>query len=422
MADGYVIGKKRTKATTAPTPAPKEKEYTKDISGQNINPENRPDYYTTTRVGEQTETGNCSGQVIYTPNDQLKELCAKAGGCELGTIQAQAERQIGENVFIQRFVPTATGLAGTGGNWYLMNSAQHGISGFYQAPNGGWYPIGVPPPPRNPGEPFARSPEEAIPTEFLIIVTLTPTPTPYLGPWPKLKDSSYVSRFRVQSTIPANPLAYDSDDNTQPHFIIGDGGVVVSRSISLNSMSSSAKASASDWKLDNYTNMLPPTLTPSDYELYVRGRKEHKNIDSLNEIDGDGIYSLKSTDDLNIDSVLAAFNLYNVVVIAHGAVNINTTNSFNPSKSIAIVAPIINFAPQTTDAKGIFIANNIDTGSTTNQGLKINGNLIAQDTFNLKRRWSNLNRPTIFVVFKPEIYLDLLPYLSIREFLKDPKS
>lgn len=415
VADGYIVGAPRKPPNPPPPPPrPPGERYSKDKEGNVISPATTPEYYQKTTLQD--------GTTIYTPNDKLKTFCASNSGCEQGTILARYTAQYGTpNVAVVNSgnpYGSTYALSGTSGNQYIANSAQQGVAGFYQAPNGGWYPIGVPPPPRNPGEPFARNPADPTPepTQFMIIVTLTPTPTPYLGPWPKLKDSSYVSRFRVQSTIPNSPIAYDSDDTTQPHFIIGDGGVVISRSISLTSLNSNAKASTKDWKFGNYSDMLPPTLTPSDYELYVRGRKEHKDIDSLNEIDGDGIYSLKSTADLNIDSVPAAFNLYNVVLIAHGTVNINVTNSFNPSKSVAIVAPIVNFSPQTTDASGIFIANVVNTGSTTNQGLKINGNLIAQDTFNIQRRWSNLNRPTIFVVFKPEIYLDLLPYLSVASY------
>lgn len=414
VADGYIVGAPRKPANPPPPPPqPPSERYSKDKEGNIISPATTPEYYTKETLQD--------GTTIYTPNTTLKEYCRGNGGCEQGTILARYQDQytgiINVAVINTNAYDSTYGLTGTSGNQYIANSAQQGVAGFYQAPNGGWYPIGVPPPPRNPGEPYARNPEETpAPTQFMIIVTLTPTPTPYLGPWPKLKDSSYASRFRVQSTIPGSPIAYDSDDTTQPHFIIGDGGAVVSRSISINSLNSNAKTSSRDWKFGNYSDMLPPTLSPSDYELYVRGRKEHKDIDSLNEIDGDGIYSLKSTDDLNIDSVPAAFNLYNVVLIAHGTVNINVTNSFNPSKSTAIVAPIISFSPQTTDASGIFIANVVNTGQTTNQGLKINGNLIAQDTFNIQRRWSDLNRPTIFVVFRPEIYLDLLPYLSVASY------
>jgi hypothetical protein len=224
MADDYVIGKtkstpvSRTSTQYSPIKPKKDK-----ISASD--PEDREKYY--------REVKTESGITLYAPNQELINLCLTAGGCSLDTITAKYQPE-GEKEFRPYIVKgpydPLTGQSGTGGNQYLENSAQHGISGFYQAPNGGWYPIVVPPPPRNPGEPFARRPEgeqEApIPTQIIWIVTLTPTPTPYLGPWPKLKNSSYASRFRVQSTIPGSPIAYDSDDTTQPYFIIGDGGVV----------------------------------------------------------------------------------------------------------------------------------------------------------------------------------------------------
>lgn len=376
--------------------------------------ESRPQYW------EKPPELQTSTQETWVPNDKLKEYCLANRGCSKEQILAYfiktLEFKIGE-VVVKEGDP-AYGYAGTQGNEYISGGSQSGIAGFYQADNGGWYPISVPPPPRNPNEPFSRTPQNpAIPSEALLLVaTLTPTPTPYPGPWAKLKDASYASRYRLQSYIPAAPLAYDADDTTQPYFIIGDNGLTTSKNIAINGLNSGAKVGSHDWRLDNYVNMLPPTFSPSDFELYVRGRKEHKTIDSLSEINSDGIYSLKSNNDLNIDSVPAAFNLYNVVLLAHANVNINVTNGFTPSKSLAIIAPIINFSSQTTDARGIFIANIINTGQTTNQGLKINGNLIAQDVFNIKRRWSNLNRPTIFVVFKPEIYLDLFPYLSVASY------
>jgi hypothetical protein len=84
------------------------------------------------------------------------------------------------------------------------------------------------------------------------------------------------------------------------------------------------------------------------------------------------------------------------------------------------LAQNINFAAAVTQAKGIFIADNIDTGSTANQGLKIIGNLIAQSSLTNNRQWTNLNRPALFIVQDPSkynnFYLDLLPYLSTASY------
>jgi hypothetical protein len=88
------------------------------------------------------------------------------------------------------------GQAGTAENEYITNESQsgelddgvkvEGVSGFYVAPNGRWYPISVPPPKRNPDEPYSAEPNPTTPPEqVIVIMTLTPTPTPYLGPWAK---------------------------------------------------------------------------------------------------------------------------------------------------------------------------------------------------------------------------------------------
>lgn len=256
------------------------------------------------------------------------------------------------------------------------------------------------------------------PTVIWVTATPTPTPTPTAvpGPWVRLKDASFYKEARIESYIPASPVPYDADDTADPYFIIGDGGAVLASSIALKGLNNNAKANFHDWQDGNY-DKLPGRMTPSEYIEYVKGRKEYKNINNLNQIDGDGIYYYESLDALNITSVPSSFNLYNVVLLSNTPVNIQITDDFfKPQKSIAIVSPIINFASNVKEAKGLFISLAADTGTTENQGLKIVGNLIAHDAFTYDRKWSNLNRPSLFVVFDPKQYLDLLPYLSVVNY------
>ncbi len=73
------------------------------------------------------------------------------------------------------------------------------------------------------------------PTIVWVTATPTPTPTPTAapGPWIKLKDASFVSGERIQSYIPASPVAYDADDTNEAFFIVGDDGAVTAESVAL---------------------------------------------------------------------------------------------------------------------------------------------------------------------------------------------
>ena len=185
--------------------------------------------------------------------------------------------------------------------------------------------------------------------------------------------------------------------------------------INLTGINPSAKPSANNWSA-SYS----PTFRfqpPVSFLAYVKSRKEYKTITSLDEIDADGIYFYDG--DLTFDSIPSQFNSYNVVLISLETVTINTdlNKTADPNlKSIAILAPTINFAPTVTQADGIFIASTVDTGATANQGLKIVGNLIAQTSLINQRQWSDPNRPVLFVVFDSKKYLDLLPYLSTAKY------
>ena len=244
--------------------------------------------------------------------------------------------------------------------------------------------------------------------------TPTPTPTPVLGPWSKLKDASFLSGERIQSYIPASPVAYDTDDTTQPYFIVGDGGVVAASSIALSGLNGSAKANSQDWQ-DGAYSMPPPAMLPQDYITYVKGRKETKNITSLDQIDSDGIYVYTGTTALDITSVPATLNQYNMVLVSEMQVNINPSDDFfKPEKSVAIVSPVIDFGDNVKEAKGIFISLKTDTGTTTDQGLKIVGNLLVNDEFDFNRKWTNLNRPrfSLFLGLFLPCSAQFIPFLS----------
>lgn len=247
------------------------------------------------------------------------------------------------------------------------------------------------------------------------VVAPTPTPTQAPSAWIKLKDSSFISTNSLTSKIPYVPAPFDSydDDDQSPYFIIGSSGLVGAPVINLG-LNASAKTGNPEWKATNLNTSYK--MTPALFYSYIKARKEYKKINSLNEITADGIYYYQGTNPLTINSTPTEFNSFKIVLISPGTVNINSDLNGASLKSIAIIADTINFSSSTSQENGIFIANTITTGNNNILGLKINGNLIAQSVFTRERGWADLNRPSVFIVFKPNIYIDLLPYLSTANY------
>ncbi len=246
--------------------------------------------------------------------------------------------------------------------------------------------------------------------------TPTPTPTPTQAPsaWVKLKDTSFISKNSLVSKIPYIPVAYDADDtDLNPYFSIGSGGLVTAASINLG-INALAKTGSPEYQVANAITTYP--MTPSVFYSYIKARKEYAKINSLNEIAADGIYYYQGGSPLSINSVPSEFNSYKVVLISPGTVDINTDLNGASLKSVAIVANTINFASNVAEANGIFVADTITTGTNNALGLKINGNLIAQSVFTRARGWANLDRPSIFIVFKANVYVDLLPHLGTSSY------
>jgi len=115
--------------------------------------------------------------------------------------------------------------------------------------------------------------------------------------------------------------------------------------------------------------------------------------------------------DLTINNQ-ANFNNKKVVLIVTGTATLDMPNFQPANAALAILAQIISFTTSVNYAEGIFIAQTVNTGSTINQGLKIKGNLVTQSTLNNTRSWSDNNKPSLFIIFDVNQYLNLFPYLS----------
>jgi hypothetical protein len=248
--------------------------------------------------------------------------------------------------------------------------------------------------------------------------TNTPTsiPTPTINPyWVKLKNTSfYTSRSLVQS-IPASPISYDADDDGTAYFIIAsfgsDPGVVAASYINLGTASVSAK----NWKTTEPQN--PFTFTPSQFLAYLKTRTALKTITNINNISSINSDTVVFNGNLTINSAnISLFNSKKLVLLVDGNLNINV--NFAPSSSsIALLSTgTITISPSVSQVNAILIGQNVDLGTTTNQGLKIVGNLVAIESLTNNRKWSTSSRPAVFVVFDKNLYLDLLPHLAVIKY------
>lgn len=242
------------------------------------------------------------------------------------------------------------------------------------------------------------------------------------GPWYKLKDASLNKIGNHNIAVAQNVNKFsdnDTDDTTTRYTIINstnyDPGILLVTSFynpgpPYNPIPDSVK----NWRLDSYGNV--NQLMIDNFYQYVISRKSAKEIADLSEINNNGNYIIKS-DSLTLSAQPPNYNFVLIVRNAAnndlGDVSININNFNSSNKSILILAKNISFSSSVTIASGIFIGQQIAYQSTN--GLKILGNLISKSAVTIQSRSDN-TRPSLFIVFKPQMYLDLLSYLSISKY------
>ncbi len=252
------------------------------------------------------------------------------------------------------------------------------------------------------------------------------TPTPTQGPWFKLKDGSFSKKGAYSNDIPTTVNTFDTDDTTQPYLIankttapVNDPGVVI-----IPAPPGSDQASVKEWiNSNNYSYTAP--FTPSTFMSYIKSRKEYRTITSISGLSsGVGIYLYNSGGTLTIDNT-AENNLRAVapvlLVVSGGDVTLNSSdNIFGDNAAPQGVGILtdgnLNIAANMTSLNGLFIADQVNFGSSTNP-LKITGNIISQNPADTDTRSRvDTTRPSIFVVARPSLYLNLLPYFSTATY------
>jgi hypothetical protein len=233
----------------------------------------------------------------------------------------------------------------------------------------------------------------------------------------KLKNVIYQTKSEINSPFPVSALPYDTDDTDGSYLIIGDSaaayGSVGSALSSESLVLGSGQVSRKSWNNGTYNPVV--NLSASRYVDYVRSRKEYQSITDLNNLSIEKVNVWSG--DLTIDSGnINIFNDKKVILVVTGTLTFNTA-TYNPTNgSTAFVAKTINMYKDTTfvsEARGIFLADTINLGTST-EPLKVTGNMsstanaIATGT----RRRDDGRKPSLFVVFDPQVYMELLPYFS----------
>ena len=260
------------------------------------------------------------------------------------------------------------------------------------------------------------------------MVSTTFTTAPY---WYKLKDASLNKKEKLKNYLNNNPSPYDIDDTSEKLLIIGSGGVVLVEESTDNSLGYTPienYISSNRWLKQGYSFSTTPSFFVEQFLSYAKSRKLVKYITSVSdaEIESNKINIYKGSD-VTLSNDITKQNF--VVILRNtndtGFVNLRIDKTqFNQSKlSQAFLAQTITFSDNTTEANGIFIAFSfnikdppLSTYITT--PLKITGNLISLDEIadTTVRRRTDITKPSIFIVFNPKMYLDLLPYLSIAKY------
>ena len=233
--------------------------------------------------------------------------------------------------------------------------------------------------------------------------------------WFKLSETSFISRKSPRSNyLPYSMLPYDSDDTTIGKYLITNtaGNIVQNSPITLGATNKSY--SLDNWYTSGYAHT--DDLTYSKYIDYMKARKTMTFITNpdLSEITANGIYSISS--DITLTSAQFPAGR-KVVLVLEGNTRALINEDFIPTgASVAILAKDISIGSSVKEVDAILIGDTISTGISATDGLKIKGNLVDASAIQIERTQPDARKPSLFVIFDIQKYIDLLPYLSTSTY------
>lgn len=240
--------------------------------------------------------------------------------------------------------------------------------------------------------------------------------------WYKLQGTSFSKIGSIINYIPDKVLPFDSSDRPEPSLVLDlqnedmSSGVVTSsgsiEGVDINNRF--GYQSLYSYKKGRFINNIEGFLE------YSKSKKTANQFSNTLDIKRKVLNFYIGN--LHLSSSDLPKNKDNYAIFVRGDVTItqqNGTNIFNnEKKSIAILSTgTITIDPEIEEINGIFIADYFDF-SSSNKPLKIYGNIISnKEIEDIKRERSDSKneKPSLFIVFSPKMYTDLLDVLSITD-------
>jgi hypothetical protein len=170
-----------------------------------------------------------------------------------------------------------------------------------------------------------------------------------------------------------------------------------------------------DWHIDGYP-MASRDVT-SVYLQYVTKRKLTAYVANSyprgSVILVPGGTTIPAITDLSFTGAVADGGVLFLVGTSGTPGAVTLSGNITTTTAVGIIAGGITVSPAVSEIDGVFAANIFDTGATTDQGLKIVGNLTAVQTFTNNRKWQDTSRPSVYVQYDIGRQLGLLKNLSI---------
>ncbi len=256
--------------------------------------------------------------------------------------------------------------------------------------------------------------------------TCTRTVNNYCGPlsWYKLKNASFHKNGTLNDPIPTGVQRYDTDDTTESLVSIGNPGLVTTNG---SITTGAGNLSTPNWRTTVYTPNT--TYSPTAFADYVVARKSYSTVVDANS---NGVIDSTELTANATNYIVGNYTIDNnniqgaspLVLVVRGNLIINVAgNEFNPPTNntvTIVVTGTLRIHSHIDTLNGIFIATSADLAYDVNSGtlpLKVIGNLISQNSIDLKKRIrTDGSKPSLFVVQDYKQYLNVLSKLGVSKY------